>query len=105
MTWFKTGGGTPKNFDGGVVQVFATTSLAMETEGQNRTLGYGKWVKIKHSMVGNVTKLTTFEAVLHETGGILPKSCHLLEKKNGGIRSKFAENIPLATDPRPKLDP
>ena len=36
----------------------------------------------------------------------LAQICHLI--KNGGIRSKwpkYAENIPLATEPQPKLDP
>ena len=28
----------------------------------------------------NVTKLTTFDAILMETGKIWPESCHLLEK-------------------------
>ena len=86
---------------------FATIPLAMETEGQNHTLGYGKWVKIKPMTTGNITKLTTFEAILHDIGQMWPKFCHLL-RKNAGIRSKwlkFPENIPLATEPRPKLDP
>ena len=45
--------------------------------------------------------------ILHEIGQIWPNSCYLL-RKNGGIRSKwpeFAENIPLVTEPQPKLDP
>ena len=100
------GGGTPKNFDRGVPPGFLQPyPSAMETEGQNHILGYGKCVKIKPLTIGNITKLTTFEAILHEIGQIWPKFCHLL-KKNGGIRSKwpkFAENIPLAMEPQPKL--
>ena len=61
--------------------VVATKPLATETEGQNRMLGYGKWVKIKPLTLGNVTKLTTFEAILHAIGQIWPKSCHSLRKK------------------------
>ena len=78
----------------------------------NHTLGYGdqgtksylwlrKWVKMKPLIIGNITKLTNFEAILHEICQIWYKFCHLL-RKNGGIRSKwpkFAENIPLATEP------
>ena len=82
----------------------ATIPLGTETEGQNRTLGYGKWVKIKPFTIGNVTKLTTFEAILHKIGKIWPKSCHLL-RKMVELGQKFAENIPLATEPQPKLDP
>ena len=67
-------------------------------------LDYGKWVKIKPLTLGNVTKLTTFEAILHAIGQIWPKSCHSL-RKNGGIRSKCAENISLATEDQPKLEP
>ena len=59
---------------------FATIPLATETEGQNHTLGYEKWVKIKPLTIGNITKLTTFEAILHEIGQIWPKFCHLIEK-------------------------
>ena len=108
------GGGYSKNFrlDGCVcaARVFATIPLATETKSQNRTLGYRKWVKIKPLTIGNVTKLATFEAILHEIGQIWPKYCHLKKKKkkNGGIRSKwpkFPENIPLAMEPQPKLDP
>ena len=79
---------------------FTIIPLATETEGQNGTLGYGKCVKIKPLTIGNVTRLTTFEAILHEIGQICPKSCHL-HKKNGGFRSKwpkFAENIPLTLE-------
>ena len=63
--------------------VFATIPLAIQRpiKGQNRTLDYGKWVKIKPLTMGNVTKLTTFEAILHEIDQIWPKSCHLLRKK------------------------
>ena len=89
---------------GCAARVVATIPFAMETESQNHTLGNGKWVKIKPLTIGNVTKLTTFEAILHAIGQIWPKSCHSL-RKNGGIRSKFAENISLATEARPKLDP
>ena len=101
--WGLVVGGTPKNF-GCAARVVATIPFAMETESQNHTLGNGKWVKIKPLTIGNVTKLTTFEAILHAIGQIWPKSCHSL-RKNGGIRSKFAENISLATGARPKLDP
>ena len=65
--------------------------------GQNQTLDNGK-----------VTKLTTFEAILHEIDQIWPKSCHLLRKKwwnyvkNG---KKLAENMSLAMEPQLKLDP
>ena len=62
---------------------------------------------MKPLTIENITKLTNFEAILHEIGQIWSKFCHLL-RKNGGIRStwsKFAENIPLATEPQPKLDP
>ena len=91
-----------KFWRGWAVRVFATIPLAMETEGQNRTLGYGKWVKIKTLTIGNVTKLTTFEAILHDSQ-IAQILSFALEKK-GAIRSKFAENIPLATEPQPKLN-
>ena len=37
--------------------------------------------------IENVTKLTTFEAILHEIGQIWPKSYHLLQKY-GVIMSK-----------------
>ena len=66
-------------------------------------LGYGKWVKIKPFTLGNVTKLNTFEAILHAIGQIWPKSCHSL-RKNVGIRSKFADNTSLATEYQPKLE-
>ena len=69
-----------KFWHGCAARVFATTPLAMGTDGQNRTLGYGKWVKIKPLTIGNITKSTTFEAVLHEIGQIWPKLCHLLKK-------------------------
>ena len=93
----------------GAARVFATVPLATETEGQNHTLGYGKWVKIKPLTIGNLTKLTTFEAILSEIGQIWAKFCHLL-RKNARIRSKFAKkkytlgygawakNRPLATE-------
>ena len=55
----------------------------METEGQNRTLGYGKWVKIQPLTLENITKLTTFEAILH---------------------AEIDQIWPLATEPQPKLD-
>ena len=86
--------------------VFATVPLATKTEGQNRTLGYGKCVKIKPLTIGNVTKLTSFEAILHEIGQIWPKYCIHIE--NGGIRSKLpkcAENISLAIEPQQKIRP
>ena len=91
-------------WQGCAARVVATIPFAMETESQNHTLGNGKWVKIKPLTIGNVTKLTTFEAILDAIGQIWPKSCHSL-RKNGGIRSKYAENISLATEARPKLDP
>ena len=95
-------GCTPKNLDGGVRHELLQP-LATETEGQNRMIGYGKWAKIKPLTLGNVTKLTTFEVILHAIGHIGPKSCHSL-RKNGGIRSKFTENISLATEDQPKLE-
>ena len=94
--------GSPKKMTG-----CAAIPLATETEGQNRTFGYGKWVHTKPLTIGNVTKLTNFEAILHKIYQIWPKSCHLLRKKSGGIRSKwpkFAENIPLATELHLKSD-
>ena len=96
-------------------QVFATLPLAMETEGQNHTFGYGKWVKIKPLTTGNVTKLTTCEAILHEIGQIWPKSCHLIWKKWWNLAKicwkstlgywASAKNRPLATDLGSKGDP
>ena len=59
----------------------------------NHTLGYGD--------------RGPFEAILHEIGQIWPKCCHLLWK-DSEIRSKwpkFVEDIPLAMEPQPKLDP
>ena len=97
------GGYSEEFWRGNAARVVATIPFAMETESQNHTLGNGKWVKIKPLTIGNVTKLTTFEAIVHAIGQIWPKSCHWL-RKNGGIRSKFAENISLATEARPKLD-
>ena len=88
----------------------------------NRTLGYGDrgpksypWLRKMGQnqtlTVGNVTNLTTFEALLHEIGQIWPKSCHLLRKKmvefgqNGQNLLKIylwlwtsAKIRPLATD-------
>ena len=63
--------------------------------------------KIKPLTIGNIAKLTTFEAILHEIGQIWPTFCHLL-RNNAGIRSKwpkFAENIPLASELQPKVHP
>ena len=48
---------------GCAARVFATIPLAMETELQNRNLGYGKRVKIGPLTIGNVAKLTTFKAI------------------------------------------
>ena len=74
---------------------------------RNHTLAYGvrgpkpcqrKLGQNQNFTIGNATKLTTFEAILHEIGQILPKCCYLLRKKPVGIRSKwpkFAENISL----------
>ena len=112
------GGYSEKFWWGCAARVFATKPLATETEGQNHTLAYGKWVKIKPLTIGNIIKLTTFEAVLQEIGQIWPKFCHLLWK-NAGNRSKwpkFAEKYtlgyrasakirPLATEIQPKIDP
>ena len=96
-------GCTPKNFDGGVRhELLQPNPWLRRPRAKNRMLGYGKWVKIKPLTLGNVT-LTTFEAILHAIGQIWPKSCHSL-RKNGGIRSKFAENISLATEDQPKLE-
>ena len=85
---------------------FRNHTLGYGDQGPNHTLGYGKWVKIKPLTIGHITKLTTFEAILHKISQIWPNFCHLLGK-NARIRSKwskFAENIPLATEPQPKLD-
>ena len=96
-------GCTPKNFDGGVRhELLQPNPWLRRPRAKNRMLGYGKWVKIKPLTLGNVT-LTTFEAILHAIGQIWPKSCHSL-RKNGGIRSKFAENISLAMEDQPKLE-
>ena len=84
--------------------VVATKPLATETVGQKRMFGYGKWVKIKLLTLGNVTKLTTFEAILLAISQIWPKICHSL-RKNCGIRSNVAENISLAMEDQPKLEP
>ena len=60
---FDNWGSSEEFWRGCVARVFATIPLATETEGQNRDLGYGKWVKIKPLTIENVTKLTTFEAI------------------------------------------
>ena len=75
------GGYSEKKMTGSAARIFATIPLATETEGENRTVGYGKYVKIKPLTIGNVTKLTTFEAIVHEIGQVWTKSCHLLRKK------------------------
>ena len=70
-----------RNFFTGVYgQGFATLPLPMGTEGQNYTLGYGKWVKIKPLTIGKIAKLTTLEAILHEIGQIWPKFVTCFEK-------------------------
>ena len=76
------GGGVLRKFwQGCLCRVFATIPLATETEGQNRTLGYGKWVKIKPLTMENVTKLTTFLSDLYEFGQIGPKILSFASKK------------------------
>ena len=69
-----------KKMTGCAVRVFATTPLTTETEVQNHTLGFGKWVKIKPMTIGNITKITTFEAILHEIGQIWPNFVICFEK-------------------------
>ena len=55
------GGGTPKKFDWGVHPRFSQPyPWLRRPRGQNRTLGYGKRIKIKPLTIENVTKLTTF---------------------------------------------
>ena len=78
--------------------------------GENQTLA-----------IGNITKSTTFGAILHEYGQIWAKFCHLLrKKKNGGITEVKMSKIcwkytlgygapakirPLAIEILPKIDP
>ena len=70
--WAQGGGG-----DGGVLRKILTGVCGPGF--RNHTLGYGdqgtksypwlrKWVKMKPLIVGNITKLTNFEAILHEIG-------------------------------------
>ena len=61
-------GYSEKFWRGCVALVFAAITLTTETEGQKRTLAYGKWLKMKPLTIVNVTKSTTFEAILHEIG-------------------------------------
>ena len=73
----------------------------------NHTLGYGKWVKIKPLTIGNVTKLTTFEAILHEMVELGQNGQNLLkiytwlwslsQNKTLGY-GNLAKNRPLATE-------
>ena len=63
--------------------------------------------KIKPLTIGNITKSTSFEAILHEIGHIWPNLVICFEE-NGGMKSKwpkFAENIPLVTEPQSRLYP
>ena len=74
------GGYSEKFWRGCVARVFATILLATDTGDEKHNLGYGKWVKLKPLTIGNITKLTTFEAILHEIGQIWHKS-FCFEKK------------------------
>ena len=65
--------------------------------GQNRTLDIRKWHQIN-----------LFWSNLAWNWSNLVQILWFASKKNDGIRSKwprFAENIPLAMEPQPKLDP